>query len=81
MTLTEDKIEIYLLEDVKDYKSGYSKIQIPEIKKNVEFEVAGTHYAKQAYYFINLVKNNQIDNENLNLSIETQRIIEEIYNA
>lgn len=81
LTLTEDKIEIYLLEDVKDYKSGYSKIQIPEIKKNVEFEVAGTHYAKQAYYFINLVKNNQIDNENLNLSIETQRIIEEIYNA
>jgi predicted dehydrogenase len=81
LTLTEDKIEIYLLEDVKNYKSGYTKIQIPEIKDNVEFEVAGTHYAKQANYFVNLLKNNQIDKENLDLATETQRIIEEIYNA
>ena len=58
---------------------GNNILQIPEIKSGVSFDVAGSHYAHQAKYFIDLLANKKIDLDNLNTSIETQKIIENIY--
>lgn len=79
MTLTEDKIVFFLKKKTDIFPAGNNKILIPEIKKGVTFDVAGSHYAHQAEHFIDLLENRKTDNSNLNTSVETQKIIENIY--
>jgi len=79
--LTEDKIEIFLNEKKENFNEGLNVIKIPEIKKGVYFDVAGSHYAAQANYFLELLKKNKIDIKNLESSLETQNIINKIYHA
>lgn len=79
MTLTEDRISFFLKERIKNFSAGNNVIQIPQIKCPVSFDVAGSHYAHQASHFINLLIKKKIDMDNLNTSVETQKIIENIY--
>ena len=79
LTLTEDRISFFLKSAKNSYMEGNNILQIPEIKSGVSFDVAGSHYAHQAKYFIDLLANKKIDLDNLNTSIETQKIIENIY--
>jgi predicted dehydrogenase len=79
MTLTEDRISLFLKEKTENFSAGNNVIQIPEIKCPVSFDVAGSHYALQANHFINLLIKKKVDMDNLNTSVETQKIIENIY--
>ena len=80
ISITEDKIELFLTEDKLGYKKGINKISKLELYENTYYNVAGTHYAHQADYFINLVRDNKKDFDKLTLSVDTNRIIEEVYN-
>jgi predicted dehydrogenase len=80
ISITEDKIELFLSEDKLGYSKGMNKISKLELFENTYYNVAGTHYAHQANYFINLLKNKEVDSEKLTLSVDTNRIIQEVYN-
>ena len=54
LTLTEDRISFFLKSAKNSYMEGNNILQIPEIKSGVSFDVAGSHYAHQAKYFIDL---------------------------
>lgn len=79
LALTEDKIEFFLKSKIDSFEPGNNKIQIPEIKKGVDFDVAGSHYSLQADHFLDLLKKNKLDILNLDTTLETHKIIDKVY--
>jgi len=79
ITITEDKIDLFLSEDKPGYRKGMNKISKLELHKNTYYNVAGGHYAHQANYFIDLLKNKKVDFEKLTLSVNTNRVLQEVY--
>lgn len=77
--LTEDKVKLYLKNQVGKYNKGLNLFNIVELDKEINFDVAGRHYASQCNYFINQVKQKKIDLENLTSSVEVQKIIDLVY--
>ena len=51
-----------------------------ELFKNSFYNVAGNHYAHQSDFFIDLLKSNTDHHQNLDHSVNVNKIIEEVYN-
>lgn len=78
--VNEDKIELNLKESVAPISSGSSTISKMELFKNSYYNVAGNHYAHQSNFFIDLLKSNIDYHQNLDHSVNVNKIIEEVYN-
>ena len=50
-----------------------------ELFKNSYYNVAGNHYAHQSDFFIKLINSNISYNQNLDHSVNVNKIIEEVY--
>tara|TARA_B100000989_G_scaffold296147_1_gene278728 strand:+ start:9544 stop:10563 length:1020 start_codon:yes stop_codon:yes gene_type:complete len=78
--VNEDKIELNLKESIASINSGMSIISKMELFKNSFYNVAGNHYAHQSDFFIDLLKSNTDHHQNLDHSVNVNKIIEEVYN-
>tara|TARA_Y100000996_G_scaffold74717_1_gene50323 strand:- start:1209 stop:2228 length:1020 start_codon:yes stop_codon:yes gene_type:complete len=77
--VNEDKIELNLKNAVDSFISGPNKISKMELFKNSYYNVAGNHYAHQSDFFIKLINSNISYNQNLDHSVNVNKIIEEVY--
>ena len=78
--VTDDKIDINLKKIRNQYKEGLTTIKITDIHETVEFDVAGNFYAKQALFFLDLIKKQKYEHQNLNCSVLVNKFIDKVYN-
>ncbi len=77
--LTEDKVILYVKDEVEGYNKGINSFSIVDLDKEINYDVAGRHYAAQSDYFIRQLKSNEIDMQNLKSSVEVQKIVDMVY--
>ncbi len=77
--VNEDKIDLNLKESFENFSKGNNSISKMELFQNSYFNVAGNHYAHQSQYFIDLILSKVNYHQNLDLSVNVNKIISEVY--
>ena len=77
--VTDDKVELFLNKENKNFKKGYNIFNKTDIFKPTSFNIAGTHYNEQTDYFLQKLIKNETSEKNLFISLQTQKIISDIY--
>lgn len=77
--VTDDKVELFLKKDIKKYKKGNNIFYRTDLFKPTMFNIAGGHYNEQTEYFFNKLNKNETAEDNLFFSMQTQKIISDIY--
>ena len=77
--VNEDKIDLNLKESVENFSKGNTSISKMELFQNSYFNVAGNHYAHQSQFFIDLILSKINYHQNLDLSVNVNKIISEVY--
>ena len=77
--VNEDKIDLNLKESFENFSKGNNSISKMELFQNSYFNVAGNHYAHQSQFFIDLILSKTNYHQNLDLSVNVNKIISEVY--
>lgn len=78
MEVNENIIKLYFNKNTENFKKGYQEILKTDLQSTSYFNVAGICYAIQAEYFLKKI-NEFIEDDNLDTSIEVQRVIDHFY--